>query len=124
MREVDRVAHAHEHVEVPLERVADAEARLALRVAQDIGYERPVKVDDTTLQTDGAWYNMHLIAVGNHFVIKLNGQVVVDWFQDNPKPGNVKGSWEKGYFSIQMHHIGTLVKFKNMQVRELSPELR
>lgn len=59
---------------------------------------------------DDFWFNQHIIAVGNHFIIKLNGQVVVDHYDDK---------FPAGYFAYQMHHPGTVVKLRNIQVREL-----
>ncbi|MBI4585995.1 MAG: ThuA domain-containing protein [Planctomycetes bacterium] len=68
-----------------------------------LGYEK--SKDDGNF-----WFNMHMVAAGNHFVIKLNGQVVVDHFDDQ---------FSEGYFAFQMHHTNSRVKLKNIEVREL-----
>jgi type 1 glutamine amidotransferase len=64
------------------------------------------------------WFAMTIIAVGDHIVIKLNDQVVVDHFVDK------KEKVYEGYFAFQNHHPGTVVKFRNMQVRPLGDDLK
>ncbi len=59
------------------------------------------------------WFNMHVIAVDDLFVIKLNGKVAV------VHRANRGGDKKEGYFAFQMHHKGTVVKLKNIEVREL-----
>ena len=71
---------------------------------------------------------MHIIAVGNHFICKLNDKVATDHVHPlNPWPKkgkrlHSKGRWEEGLFAFQVHHPGTVVKIKNLEVRELSPD--
>jgi len=66
------------------------------------------------------WYRMRIIAVGDHTVILLNDQVAIDHFG----PADGKELYTEGLFAFQMHHPKVLVKFKNLEVRELSPELK
>ncbi len=88
-------------------------------IARLIGYD-PAKDDGNF------WFRMHIIAVGNHFICKLNGKVAVDHVHplDPTKPPHrhSKGRWEEGLFAFQMHHFGTVVKIKNPEVRQLAPD--
>lgn len=87
-------------------------------IAKYLGYD-PAKDDGNF------WFQMHIIAVGNHFVCKLNGKVAVDYVHEiGPGKRHEKGRWEEGLFAFQMHHPGTIVKIKNLEVRELSPDFR
>jgi hypothetical protein len=74
-----------------------------------LGYDKDKPGDDF-------WWNQHIIAVGNHFVVKLNGQVVVDLYDKGARRAARRA---EGFFAFQMHHRGAVVKFKNIQVREL-----
>lgn len=68
-----------------------------------IGYEK--SKDD-----DNYWFTQHIIAVGNQFVIKLNDVVAIHHYDSK---------YAEGFFAYQMHHDGAVVKFKNIEVREL-----
>lgn len=72
-------------------------------LARYLGYDKAK--DDGNL-----WFTQHVIAVDDHIVVKLNGKVVADGYR--------KG-YSEGYFAFQMHHHGTVVKFRNIEVREL-----
>jgi len=66
------------------------------------------------------WFRMTIIAVGkHHFVIKLNDTVVVDIDEAKFDRGYLPG-----LFAFQMHHKGAVVRFKNIEVRELCPGLK
>jgi len=57
------------------------------------------------------WYNMHVIAVDNLFVIKLNGKIAT--------VHRGRRNFREGFFAFQMHHNGSKVRIKNFEVREL-----
>jgi uncharacterized protein len=81
-----------------------------------IGYD----IEASKGKSDDFWYTMRIIAVGDHTVILLNDRVAVDHFgaaKDKPL-------LTEGLFAFQMHHPGTIVKFKNIEVRELDPSLK
>ena len=83
-------------------------------IAQVLGYAQgKVKADDF-------WYTMRIVAVGDHTVIFLNDRMVVDHIG----PAEGKKRYTEGLFAFQMHHRGTVVRLKNLAVRELSPDLR
>jgi hypothetical protein len=81
-------------------------------LAKYLGYDK--SKDDGNL-----WFTQHIIAVDNHFVIKLNDRVVVDHIDLNDRTRQDPGYYAEGYFAYQMHHDGTLAKFRNIEVREL-----
>ncbi len=63
------------------------------------------------------WFTQEVIAVGDHVVIKLNGKVAVD-VPDLKKLAKKPYSRE-GFFAYQFHDNGTVVKYKDIEVREL-----
>ncbi|MGQ9591971.1 MAG: ThuA domain-containing protein [Planctomycetota bacterium] len=75
----------------------------AADLARYLGYSK--EKDDGNF-----WFTQHVIAVGEHIVVKLNGKVVADAYRSGPR---------EGYFAFQMHHHGAIVKFRNIEVREL-----
>ena len=56
------------------------------------------------------WITQHIIAVGNHIIIKLNGKVIRE---------EIRNKHEEGLFAYQFHHKGTRVEYRNIEVREL-----
>jgi hypothetical protein len=60
------------------------------------------------------WFTQDVIAQGNHIIIKVNGKTTVDWRD----PDN---TYKKGHFALQGHNLGTVVKFKKVEVKELPP---
>jgi hypothetical protein len=58
------------------------------------------------------WFSQHIIAQGNHIVIKVNGKTVVDYVDD-------KNTYKKGYLALQQHNKGSVVMFKNLVMKPL-----
>lgn len=56
------------------------------------------------------WIQQHIIAVGDHIVIKLNGKVIRD---------RERMRHPEGLFAYQLHHPGYRVQYRNIEVREL-----
>jgi hypothetical protein len=61
------------------------------------------------------WFTQEVIAVGNHIVIKVNGETTVDFVDEN-------NTYTKGHFALQQHDPKTVVKFRKIEVKELTPE--
>jgi hypothetical protein len=59
------------------------------------------------------WFTQEVTAVGNHIVIKVNGKTTVDY-------KDPKNTFKKGHFALQGHDPGTVVKFRKIEVQELS----
>lgn len=64
---------------------------------------------------DDTWWNQHVICKGNHIIIKVNDEVVVDYVDKN-------NTYKDGYFALQQHDPGSVVHYKNLMVKPLSSE--
>jgi hypothetical protein len=64
------------------------------------------------LVPDETWWTQHIIADGNHIIIKVNDKVVVDYVDP-------KNTYTKGYLALQQHDPGTVVKYRNIMMRHL-----
>src|ERR1035441_3833565 len=51
---------------------------------------------------DDVWGTQHIIAQGNHIVIKVNDKVVTDIMEE-------KNTYTKGYCALQQHNKGSVV---------------
>ncbi len=58
------------------------------------------------------WFTQEVQAVGNHIIIKVNGEKTVDFVDP-------KSTYMKGHFALQQHDPGTVVKFRKIEVKEL-----
>lgn len=61
------------------------------------------------------WFTQEVIAVGNHVIIKVNGKTTVDYVDS-------KNTYKKGHFALQGHDPGTVVKYRKVEVIELSAD--
>lgn len=61
---------------------------------------------------DHTWWTQHIIAHGNHIIIKVNDKVVVDYVDE-------KNTYQKGYLALQQHHQGSVVHYKDLMMRPL-----
>ncbi|MBI3278911.1 MAG: DUF1080 domain-containing protein [Acidobacteria bacterium] len=64
------------------------------------------------LVPDETWWTQHIIANGNHIIIKVNDKVVVDYVDE-------KNTYTKGYLALQQHDPGSMVMYKDLMFREL-----
>jgi hypothetical protein len=58
------------------------------------------------------WFTQEVCAIGNHIVIKVNGEKTVDFVDD-------KSTFMKGHFAIQQHDPGGSVTIRKIEVKEL-----
>ncbi len=61
---------------------------------------------------DDTWWTQHIIADGNHIVIKVNDEVVVD-FVDKAN------TYKKGHLALQQHDPGSVVHYRKLMVKPL-----
>ena len=61
---------------------------------------------------DDTWWTQHIIADGNHIIIKVNDKVVVDFVDE-------KNTYQKGYLALQQHDPGAVVHYKDLMMRPL-----
>ena len=59
---------------------------------------------------DNEWFVQHIVADGDHLVIKVNGKVITDVHN---------GKHRKGHLALQQHDPGGLVEYHNLMVKEL-----
>ena len=64
------------------------------------------------LHKPNEWFTQEVEAVGNHIIIKVNGEKTVDFVDP-------KSNYMKGHFALQQHDPGTVVKFRKIEVKEL-----
>lgn len=64
------------------------------------------------LVPDDTWFTQHIVAEGNHVVIKVNEKTVVDYVDS-------KNTYMKGYLALQQHDPGSAVRYRNLMMRKL-----
>lgn len=64
------------------------------------------------LVPDDTWWEQHIIADGNHIVIKVNGKTVVDYVDE-------KRTYTKGRLALQQHDPGSVVMYKDIMMKVL-----
>lgn len=64
------------------------------------------------LVADDTWWTQHIIANGNHIIIKVNDKVVVDYIDE-------KNTFTKGHLALQQHNKGSVVEYRNLMMRKL-----
>jgi len=81
-------------------------------------------VIDNAPSKDDQWFNYYIKVQGKHVVIKIDGKTTVDWTEPEgwtPPQGMDGRRIGQGTFAIQGHDPKSLVYFKNIKVRPLSP---
>jgi hypothetical protein len=69
------------------------------------------RVTEQLIQDD-TWWSQHVIAQGNHIIIKVNGKTVVDTVDE-------RNRYAKGYLALQQHNQGSVVQYRNLMMRPL-----
>lgn len=64
------------------------------------------------LVADDTWWTQHVIAIGNRVIIKVNDKIVVDFVDE-------KRSFMEGHLALQQHNDGSVVHYRNVQVKPL-----
>jgi len=65
-----------------------------------------------TLIPDDVWGTQHIVARGNHIVIRVNDKVVVDTIESSNR-------YTKGYCALQQHNKGSVVQYRNLMFKPL-----
>ena len=68
-----------------------------------------VKVLDK-LVPEETWFTQHIIAEGDHIIIKVNDKVTVD---------TKDSTYAKGYIALQQHDPGSVVQYKELMFRPI-----
>ena len=61
---------------------------------------------------DDVWGTQHIIAQGNHIIIKVNDKVTVDTIESTNR-------YTKGYCALQQHNKGSVVQFRKLMFKPL-----
>ena len=79
-----------------------------------------VKLNETKARDD-EWFTEEIIVRGDHIVIRVNGETVVDFRED---PAKIMGEHKlgKGVFALQAHDPGSKVYYRNIKVKPLAEE--
>jgi hypothetical protein len=64
------------------------------------------------LVPDDTWWTQHIIANGNHIIIKVNDKTVVDYVDQN-------NTYKKGHLVLQQHNKGSVVEYKDLMMKLL-----
>ena len=73
-------------------------------------------IEKVGLKND-TWWVHEIIVQGKRVIVKLNGNVVIDYTEPADKEGTVKLS--QGTFALQAHDPGSTARFRNIEVRRL-----
>jgi len=76
-------------------------------------HKKEICVMDVAPHKPDEWFTQEVTAIGNHITIKVNGKGTVDWTD----PYN---TYTKGHMALQGHDPGTVVKFRKIEVKELT----
>jgi hypothetical protein len=63
----------------------------------------------------GEWFTQHIIADGNHIIIKVNDKVITDFVDE-------KNTFTKGWLALQQHDPNSVVYYKNLMFKKLPPK--
>ena len=75
-------------------------------------FQPPPKPVLEQLVQDDTWWTEHIIAIGNHIIIKVNDKVVTDTV-------DAQNRYTKGYLALQQHNAGSIVQYRNLMMRPL-----
>jgi hypothetical protein len=73
---------------------------------------------------DNEWFTQHIIVIGKHITIKVNGKITVDYTEPDGisqtgYPNTPGRKVSSGTFALQGHDPGSTVYFKNIMVKPL-----
>jgi hypothetical protein len=69
------------------------------------------RVTEQKIQDD-TWWTQHIIAQGDHIIIKINDQVITDCTDPQKR-------YTKGYLALQQHNPGSIVQYRNLMMKPL-----
>ncbi len=81
-----------------------------------------VDVKDVSPVEDGEWFVEHITVRGKHIVVRVNGDVTVDYTEPEgvEREGRMAGrKIDKGTFALQGHDPGSVVRFRQVWVKPL-----
>ena len=73
-----------------------------------------VKIGEQLVEDD-TWWTQHVVAIGNRIIIKVDDKIVVDFVDE-------KNTFREGHLALQQHDPGSVVLYKNVQVKPLADD--
>jgi uncharacterized protein (TIGR03067 family) len=73
----------------------------------------PVGPKESLIVPD-TWFTQEVIAIGNHIVIKVNGNTTADFVDQNHR-------YRRGHLALQAWALNTVVYFRKVEIKELPP---
>jgi hypothetical protein len=61
---------------------------------------------------DDTWWTQHITCQGNHIVVRVNDEVVVDYVDE-------ANTYARGYLALQQHNLGSEVRYRSLMVKPL-----
>lgn len=68
---------------------------------------------------DNEWFELHIIVKGKHVKTFVNGKLIIDYIQPNGVTDDRRVRDEGGSFALQAHDPGSIMKYRNIRVKEL-----
>jgi hypothetical protein len=72
-----------------------------------------IKKNLKQLVEDDTWWTQHIVAIGDHIIIKVNDKIVVDCKD---------GKHRYGHLALQQHDPGSVVQYRDLKVKRLSAD--
>lgn len=62
----------------------------------------------------GEWNTLEIVAVGHHYTVRINGEVVTTWTDPDQRSA-------AGYIGLQNYEDGKTVRFRRLRLKDLPP---
>ncbi len=95
---------------------------VALAEGQEVPKGGDSEVREKAPSTDGEWFDYHITVQGKRIVIRVNGEVTVDYTESEGGPGDANFPGRKlgeGTFAIQAHDPDSEVHYERFAVKPL-----
>ncbi|MBL9160275.1 MAG: DUF1080 domain-containing protein [Verrucomicrobiales bacterium] len=95
---------------------------VVLKDGQEVPKGGDSEVREKAPSTDGEWFDYHITVKGKHIVIKVNGEVTVDYTEPEggpEAPGFAGRRLGEGTFGIQAHDPDSEVHYERFAVKPL-----
>lgn len=95
---------------------------VALAEGQEVPKGGDSEVREKAPSTDGEWFDYHITVQGKRIVIRVNGEVTVDYTEPEGGPGDANFPGRKlgeGTFAIQAHDPDSEVHYERFAVKPL-----
>lgn len=95
---------------------------VVLKDGEDVPKGGDAEVRETAPSTDGEWFDYHITVQGQRIVIRVNGEITVDYTEPEggpASPGFPGRKLGKGTFAIQAHDPDSEIHYERFAVKPL-----